>query len=462
MPYFALTPADRDAMLQTIGVPSVDDLFADIPAHLRASAASGFEEMGGPQSELAITRRMKALASLNVGAEDAACFLGAGLYDHFIPALVPALVQRGEFLTAYTPYQAESSQGTLQVIYEFQTLLCRLTQMEMANASLYDGATALAEALILAATATRRAKVVLPRNLSPACRRVASTYLQGLPLEIEELPFDSSSGLIDRVALEAALQGGDVAAVVLAQPNFFGGIEAAQAVSDLAHAHGALLISVFNPHSLGLLEAPGSYGADIAVGDGQPLGLPLTLGGPGLGIFCCKQKFARLAPGRLVGLTADESGKRGFTLTLQTREQHIRREKATSNICSNQALCALTATIYMAAVGAAGLRQAAEQSFHKAHFARQLLLEIPGVEPLFESERFHEWALRLPLPVGQVNARLQEFGVIGPYDLSANFPELSGAALFCCTEKRAREEIELLASALRQVLTADAPATSTR
>jgi glycine dehydrogenase subunit 1 len=452
MPYFALTPADRDAMLQTIGVPSVDDLFADVPAHLREKAARGFEPLGGPQSELAITRRMKALAAQNTGAEDAACFLGAGYYDHFIPALVPALVQRGEFLTAYTPYQAESSQGTLQVIYEFQTLLCRLTGMEMANASLYDGATALAEALILAATATKRTKVLAPRNLSPAYRRVASTYIQGLPLEIEEVPFDTPSGLLDLPALEAALQGGDVAGVVLAQPNFFGGIEDAHAVSRAAHSHGALLISVFNPHTLGLLEPPGSYDADIAVGDGQPLGLALTLGGPGLGIFCCRQKFARLAPGRLVGLTADESGKRGFTLTLQTREQHIRREKATSNICSNQALCALTATIYMAAVGAAGLEQAAAQSFHKAAFARRSLLAIPGVEPVLESERFHEWALRLPFPVSQVNAELHKHGVIGPYDLSRDYPELSNTALFCCTEKRSREEIELLASSLRQVL----------
>jgi glycine dehydrogenase subunit 1 len=454
MPYFALSPEDRAEMLQRIGVPSIDALFADVPPHLREQAARSFEELGGPQSELEISRRMKSLAARNTHAEDAACFLGAGLYDHFIPALIPALVGRGEFLTAYTPYQAESSQGTLQVIYEFQTLLCRLSEMEMANASLYDGATALAEAIILATTATRRAKVLVPRNLSPAYRRVARTYVQGLPIQIEEVSFDSASGLVDVPALEAALQGGDVAAVVLAQPNFFGGIEDAQRICDLAHAAGALLIAVFNPHSLGLLEAPGAYGADIAVGDGQPLGLSLTLGGPGLGIFCCRQKFARLAPGRLVGLSSDESGRRAFTLTLQTREQHIRREKATSNICSNQALCALTATIYMAAVGAPGMQQAASQSFHKAAFARQLLLEIPGVRPAFESEseRFHEWALRLPIPVAQVNAALREHNIIGPYDLSRDYSELANTALFCCTEKRSRGEIEHLALALRQVL----------
>ncbi len=462
MPYFALTPPDREAMLDVIGVKSVDDLFADIPLHLREQARLGFETLGSPRSEMEISRSMKALASRNLGAEDAACFLGAGLYDHFIPALVPALVQRGEFLTAYTPYQAESSQGTLQVIYEFQTLLCQLTQMEMANASLYDGATALAEALILATTATKRSRILVPRNLSPAYRRVASTYTQGLPLEIEEVPFEAESGLVDLAALEAALQNdGDVAAVVLAQPNFFGGLEDAHQIAELTHQAGALLIAVFNPHSLGLLEPPGLYNADIAVGDGQPLGIPLSFGGPGLGIFCCRQQFARLAPGRLVGLSSDESGRRAFTLTLQTREQHIRREKATSNICSNQALLALTATIYMAALGASGLQQAAAQSFHKASFARELLLQIPSVEPALASEGFHgifhEWALRLPVPVARVNARLRERGVIGPYDLSRDFPELKGVALFCCTEKRTRGEIELLARTLREALEAEQP-----
>jgi glycine dehydrogenase subunit 1 len=449
MPYFSLTPADREAMLQTIGVSHSDALFDDIPASLREQAREGFAAMDEGQSELTLRREMTRLSHKNIGAESASCFLGAGVYDHYTPAVVSSLASRGEFVTAYTPYQAETSQGTLQVIYEFQSLICRLTGMPLANASLYDGASALAEALILAGAATKRPRVLLPRNLSPAYRRVAATYTQGLPLEIVELPFDEQLGTIDTAALEGELQRGDVAAVVVAQPNFFGVLEDAQKLSDLAHEAGALLISVFNPHTLGMVPPPGSYGADIAVGDGQSLGLPMTMGGPGLGLFCCQEKFARLSPGRLVGLTSDAKGNRGFTLTLQTREQHIRREKATSNICSNQALCALVATIYLCSMGASGVREAATHSFHKAAYARQLLEQIPGVESVFTGGNFHEFALRLPISVAKLNADLLDEGIIGPYDLGRDYPELSNVALFCCTEKRTREEIEELARAMR-------------
>ena len=457
MPYFSLTEADRARMLQTIGVASVDDLFADIPADLRDQAAQAFGDMENGLSELATSRLMNSLAHKNRDVPSASCFLGAGNYDHFVPAVVPALAGRGEFVTAYTPYQAETSQGTLQVIYEFQTLLCRLTGMEMANASLYDGATALAEALILAKTATKRAKFLLPRGLSPAYRRVAQTYLQALPVEIEEIDFDARTGQIDSNALQAALQAGDVAAVVLAQPNFFGVLEDAQTVSEMAHAAGALLISVFNPITLGILPPPASFDADIAIGDGQSLGLALSFGGPGLGLFCCKEKFARLAPGRLVGLTTDANGKRGFTLTLQTREQHIRREKATSNICSNQALCALVATIYLATMGESGVRDAAFQSFQKAAFASAELQKLEGVEAVFSGQHFHEFALHCPIPINQLNAALKAENIIGPYDLGCDYPELEGVALFCCTEKRERTEIENLISA---VSAATAPGTS--
>ncbi len=452
MPYSALTPADRTAMLETIGINSADELFADIPAGLREKARTAFAEMENGLSELAIKRLFTSLAAKNTHVDNSICFLGAGLYDHYVPAAVSAIASRGEFVTAYTPYQAETSQGTLQVIYEFQTLVCRLTEMEMANASLYDGATGLAEALILAATATKRKRLLLPQNLSPAYRRVAESYLQGLPYEIVEVATDNTTGAIDSQTLQTELEGGDVAAVVLAQPNFFGVLEDAQAISDAAHAAGALLISVFNPLTLGVLPAPGSYDADIAIGDGQSLGLSITYGGPGVGLFCCKQKYSRLAPGRLVGLTVDAKGNRGFTLTLQTREQHIRREKATSNICSNQALCALVATIYVATVGASGLREAASQSFHKATFAREQLLAIPGVELAFSGNTFHEFALKLPVPVAQVNAALQSAGFTGPYDLGTNYPELENTALFCVTEKRTREEIELLADTLREAV----------
>lgn len=448
MPYSALTETDRASMLETIGANSIDDLFSDIPVPIREAAADAFRHMPTGMSELEVRRLMSGLADKNANTETSVSFLGAGQYDHYIPSAVPALASRGEFLTAYTPYQAESSQGTLQVIYEFQTLLCRLTGMEMANASLYDGATALAEAIILATVATKRKRVLLPRSLSPAYRRVAQTYVQGLDIKLEEVAFDTATGLTDPAALQDALAGDDVAAVVLAQPNFFGGLEDAQDISNAAHAAGALLVSVFNPLSLGILPPPGEYDADIAVADGQPLGIPMTFGGPGLGLFCCRQKFARLAPGRLVGLTTDSQGRRGFTLTLQTREQHIRREKATSNICSNQALCALVATIYLAALGPDGLSEAAAQCFHKAQYAKGAL-GAAGFAPVFEGASFHEWAVRIS-DVAKLNAHLAERGIIGPYDLGRDYPELENTALFCCTEKRSREEIDALATALSE------------
>jgi len=434
MTYAAFTEHDKTEMLRVIGVDSIAELFADIPAELRADANA--ETIGAPLSEMETRRRMSALAARNTNLETAASFLGAGSYDHYIPAVVPAIASRGEFATAYTPYQAETSQGTLQVIYEFQTLLCQLTGMEMANASLYDGATALAEALIMAAGVTKRKRLLVPRTLSPSYRRVAQTYLQGLPLVIEEIPY--LDGVIDIEKLTATI-GDDVAAVVVQQPNFLGCLEDVQALSDAAHARGALLISVFNPTTLGILPPPGSYGADIAVGEGQPLGIAPQFGGPGVGLFCCRQKFARLAPGRLVGTTTDDEGRPGFTLTLQTREQHIRREKATSNICTNQALCALTATIYLSALGPHGLQKCAEHSYHKAHY----LAEKLGAENLaFNAPFFHEFAVRLGITVREANAKLLEHGIIGGYDLGRDYPELENVMLLCCTEKRTREEMD--------------------
>jgi glycine dehydrogenase subunit 1 len=444
MAYSAFTERDRRAMLETIGVSSVDELFDDIAPHLRASAQTG---IGAPLSELETRRLMASLTARNTDLETTPCFLGAGSYDHFIPSVVSALASRGEFATAYTPYQAEVSQGTLQVIYEFQTLLCALTGMEMANASLYDGATALAEAVIMATSLTRRKRILVPRALSPQYRRVLETYLQGLPYVIEEVPF--LNGATDSAALNDML-GKDVAAVVVQQPNFFGCLEDAQAISDAAHENGALLISVFNPMTLGTLPPPGSYDADIAVGEGQPLGIAPQFGGPGVGLFCCRKQYARLTPGRLVGTTTDEQGREGFTLTLQTREQHIRRDKATSNICSNQALCALMATIYLAAVGPRGLESCATQSHHKAHYAAQKLSEAGNCETVFAAPFFHEFALRVSGPVSEVNARLLEQGFIGGYDLGLDYPELQNTMLVCCTEKRTREEIDAFATALSE------------
>jgi glycine dehydrogenase subunit 1 len=443
MTYTAITVDDRAEMLETRGVASIDELFADIPASLREKA---LPEIGAPQTELEVRRAMSALAARNLHAGSTPSFLGAGSYDHYIPAVVPAIVSRGEFATAYTPYQAETSQGTLQVIYEFQTLLCQLTGMEMANASMYDGATALAEAVIMAAAVTKRHRFLLPRALSPFYRRVVETYTQALPYTLDEVPY--ADGLTDVAAVEELLND-EVAAVIVQQPNFFGGVEDMRALAELAHAKGALLIVAFNPISLGMLPPPGDYGADIAVGEGQPLGIAQQFGGPGVGLFACRQKFIRFAPGRLVGVTADDKGRPGFTLTLQTREQHIRREKATSNICTNQALCALTATVYLSALGPRGLQTAASQSYHKAHYAAQKLTGIDGCELVFNAPFFHEFAIRLPRPAREVNAALREKNIIGGFDLGREYSELENVMLFCCTELRTKQEIDELAQALK-------------
>jgi glycine dehydrogenase subunit 1 len=444
MPYFSLTDHDREEMLRVIGVPSLDALFADIPEKLRSKAREEFEKLGGPLSELETRRLLSTLAARNTNLETAACFLGAGSYDHYIPAVVPAIASRGECATAYTPYQAEVSLGTLQVIYEFQTLLCQLTAMEMANASLYDGATALAEAIIMAQAAAKRNRVLLPRAVSPFYRKVCQAYTQGLPLELDEIEY--CDGTTSLAAIEEKL-GDDVAAVVVQHPNFFGSLEDVKRIGEAAHAKGALLIVVFNPISLGVLSPPGELGADIAVAEGQPLGIAPQFGGPGVGLFCCKQKYARLAPGRLVGMTEDEKGNPGFTLTLQTREQHIRREKATSNICSNQALCALMATVDLSAMGPRGLKDAATQSHHKAHYLAQQL-STHGLTPVFNAPFFHEFAVRTSRPIAEINAALQEKNLIGGFDLGREYSDLENVMLLCCTEKRTKDEMDLLMETL--------------
>ena len=446
MPHLSLTPRDREEMLRTIGVPDSESLFADIPAPLRDKARDAFAQFEGPKSELVASTYFKRLAARNDSAETMPSFLGAGIYDHFIPSLVPALALRGEFLTNYTPYQAEASQGTLQVIYEFQTLLCQLTGMEMANASLYDGATGLAEAIIMATTVTKRRRVLLPRTVSPAMRRVAETYLQGLNIELVEV--EGADGLTSTDIIKEAL-GKDVAAIVVQQPNFFGNLEDAQALSDAAHAEGALLISIFNPATLGILPPPGDYDADIAIADGQPLGIPMTYGGPGVGLFCCRKSYARFAPGRLAGLTTDAQGRRGYTLTLQTREQHIRREKATSNICTNQALCALQASIYLAALGPRGLESVSRLSHDKAHYLAEQVSGVEGCERAFEASFFNEFALKVPGSVKELNAKLHGQGFIGGYDLGRDYPEYENVMLLAATEKRTREEIDAFVEALR-------------
>jgi glycine dehydrogenase subunit 1 len=439
--YIANTDADRRAMLERIGVASIDDLFADIPAEIRQRAAL---HLPPDLTEMEVRAEALRLSGQNVHVHTAPYFLGGGSYDHYIPSAVPFIVSRSEFFTAYTPYQAEASQGTLQVIYEFQTMVCQLTGMEMANASLYDGASALAEAVIMAWAIQKRPRLLLPRTLHPHYRQVVATYTQGLPLELVDVPY--AEGATDLEALRSALDHSS--AVVVQHPNFFGCLEDVDALSQLAHERGALLISVFDPISLGILKPPGAYDADIAVAEGQPLGLPPSFGGPYLGLFACKKQFARQAPGRIVGATHDDKGRRGFVLTLQTREQHIRREKATSNICTNQGLMALAATVYLSLMGKHGLRRVAELCLQKAHYTAQEIGRLGNWEMAFKSPFFKEFVVRCPEAPVKVNEKLRQRGIIGGLPLGKYYPELSDAMLLCVTEKRTKAEIDKLVEVL--------------
>jgi glycine dehydrogenase subunit 1 len=441
--YIQNTEADRREMLDRIGVGAVEDLFEVIPEQVR------FPELDIPagMSEMEVEQLLHELSAENVHVREQPSFLGAGAYHHYIPAVVDTVLRRGEFLTAYTPYQAEVSQGTLTTIYEFQSLIGLLADMDVVNASMYDGSTALAEAVLMAARITRRDKVVLSRAVHPEYRDVVGTYLQGLQMPVEEVAFEAASGLTDPAAVRDALDE-DTACLAVSYPNFLGGIENLRRMADLAHEAGALFIAVVNPVALGLLKPPGSLGADIVVGEGQPLGVPLQYGGPYLGLFATRQKHVRQMPGRLIGQTTDEDGRRGFVMTLQAREQHIRREKATSNICTNEALVALAATVYLAALGKTGLRQAAELCYHKAHYAAEKIASLPGYEVIFNAPFFHEFAVRPPALPSEVNAALLDRGIIGGYELGRRYPELEDAILFCVTEMNSRAQIDRLASTL--------------
>jgi glycine dehydrogenase subunit 1 len=378
-----------------------------------------------------------------------ACFLGAGAYNHFVPSVVDAIISRSEFYTAYTPYQPEISQGTLQAIYEYQTMVCQLTDMEVANASHYDGATALAEAAIMAFEVSRRRKhkVIVAADIHPEYRQVIRTYLRGTDLLLtgdEDPPAD-----LDDLA---ALIDEDTACVLVQNPSFLGELRSADAVGGLAdavHRVGGLLVVAVDPVALGLFRPPGEYGADIVVGEGQPLGNPISFGGPYLGLFACRDKFKRKMPGRLAGATVDTQGRRGFVLTLATREQHIRRGKATSNICTNQALCALAAGVYLAVMGRHGLRQVAELCYHKAHYAARQINALSGFE-VQSSEFFKEFVVRCPSPPAEINARLLEKKIIGGYDLSPHYPHLADCMLLCVTEMNSREQIDRLVGAMAE------------
>jgi glycine dehydrogenase subunit 1 len=446
--YILNTPADQQAMLQAIGVASVEELFAPIPAVCRLGRPLAVPPA---LSEMELTQHLTALAGRNRSAEDTVCFLGGGAYDHFIPAVVDTVAGRSEFYTAYTPYQAEASQGSLQAFFEFQTLICQLTGLDVANASLYEGGSAVAEAALMAiATTGRHGPILVAESVHPHYRQTLATYVANL--EVTPVTLPTPGGVLEPDTLAQALTD-QTACVIVQHPNFFGNLEDVAALAELAHAKGALFVVSLDPISLGLLKRPGEYGADIVVAEGQPLGIPLQYGGPVLGIIACREQFVRKMPGRLVGQTVDRHGKRCWVLTLQTREQHIRREKATSNICTNQGLLALRATTYLAALGPQGLRETAELCARKAHYAaEQLVAKVPGAKLAFDRPFFKEFTVRLPGDPATVLARLLEAGYHGGLDVGRWYPSLAGAVSIAVTEKRTRAEIDGLVAAYRRAL----------
>ncbi|MCL6611245.1 MAG: aminomethyl-transferring glycine dehydrogenase subunit GcvPA [Peptococcaceae bacterium] len=442
MRYVINTGEDRREMLARIGAGSVEDLFRDIPAEVRLKQPLNLPH---PMAEPELARHLREMSAANRNLDEYACFLGAGAYDHYVPQIVDQLLLRSEFYTAYTPYQPEISQGTLQAVFEYQSLICALTGMEAANASLYDGASALAEAALMACGETKRDRVVLSETVHPEYRETVRTYLRYRGVEVTECP--ETGGVTDPERLMGMVDG-RTAAVLIQQPNFFGCLEQAPEIGEAARRHGALFVVCADPVSLGVLEAPGEYGADIVVGEGQGLGNQLSFGGPCLGFMACRQKLVRRMPGRLVGQTADKHGRRGFVLTIQAREQHIRREKATSNICSNEALCALAAAIYLSCLGKEGLRRVADLCLQKAHYAHGLITSLEGVSSSFKAPFFKEFAVRLEEDPAGVNRRLLKDKIIGGLDLGRFYPRYSGHMLLCCTELRTREEIERLAAGI--------------
>ena len=447
MSYLSLSDKDKKEMLARTGASKVDDLFACIPEAVRLRRPL---DLPAAQSELELVRTIEAIGRKNAFTGHLS-FLGGGAYEHFIPTVVDYLSSRGEFVSPYTPYQPEVSQGTLQIVFEFQTLICQLTGLDIANDSLYDGSTGAAEAVLMAQRVTSRNKVVLARSIHPQYRDVVRTYIKNLGVEAVEVGY-GPDGRVDKDALGRLLDD-KTAAVVCQSPNFFGVVEDIKALSDAAHGVKALSVAVVSDAmSLGLLEAPGKLGADIVTGEAQSLGLPLSFGGPYLGFMACRKEFLRQMPGRITGQTVDKEGRRGFVLTLSTREQHIRRERATSNICSNQALCALRATIFMETLGKQGMREIAWQNAQKAAYAAAKLAAVPGVKLKFTGPVFNEFVVGLPKPWPAIDAGLRAKGLIGGYGLGADYPEMGNAALVCVTELRTKDEIDRLARALQEVV----------
>ena len=444
--YIANTSEEQKRMLGVIGAASMEELLIRIPGKARLP-----RPLGIPASiaETDLIRHMKALAARNADADSHVCFMGAGSYDHYVPSPINHLISRGEFFTAYTPYQPEASQGTLRTIYEYQTMIAELTGMDVANASIYDGASSLAEAALMAHAATGRTEIVLSRAVSPLYKRVTATYCEGPGVRMRDAA--APEGVTDLAATKKTV-GPKTAALVIQTPNFYGCLEDVAAAAEAAHAAGALLVVVADPVNLGVLEGPGRLGADIVVGEGQGLGVPMSFGGPNLGVFAAKNDLVRRMPGRLVGATVDRGGERGFVLTLQTREQHIRRAKATSNICTNVALCALMATIYLATLGRRGLVRVGELSAAKAHYAAERLAKIPGVSLRFAAPFFKEFALKLPKPPERVAARVARQGFLAGVPLKSFDRSLGDCLLVAVTEKRTKAEIDTFAAALEKAV----------
>jgi glycine dehydrogenase subunit 1 len=444
MRYLPKSPDERKQMLAVVGGKSIDELFSSVPEQYRLKKAL---DLPGPLSEAEIIQYFKARAGEN--SLGYTSFLGAGVYNHLRSVITDTIIQRGEFLTSYTPYQAEITQGTLQSIFEFQTLMCQLTGQEVANASMYDGSTAATEAVLMAERLTSRGRVLVARSVHPEYRAVLKTYAKNSGLTVEEVPI-SVDGTVDTKVLQSSLKE-DVAAVLVQSPNFLGVIEPIADLANIAHKVGALLVAtVTEAVSLGLVNPPAE--ADIVALEGQSFGLAPSYGGPYVGVIASREKFVRQMPGRLVGQTTDSNGRRGFVLTLATREQHIRREKATSNICTNQALCALAVTVHLCLLGKEGLREMAHQNLSKARFALTELEKIPGVRRAFDAPFFNEFTIELPRSVKLVNAQLLREKIVGPFVLGTAYPELTKHALVCVTETSTRVEIEKFASALRSAL----------
>jgi len=453
MAFIPHTREDVEAMLAAIGVGSIEQLFDEIPANLRLGALVGVPES---LSEMEIGRLMAERARLDGRP---LCFIGAGAYEHHIPAAVWAITTRGEFYSAYTPYQAEASQGTLQLLYEYQTMMASLTGMDVSNASMYDGASAMGEASLMAVRANRKShshRILVPSTVHPHYRKTAAAVAGNQGLVFEELPYSMEEGRILPGALDR-YDGQDITALVIQQPNFFGRLEDVDALCDWAHARNILVVAVVNPTSLALLKPPGAWGtkgADIAIGEGQPLGVPLSSGGPYFGFMTARMEHVRQMPGRIVGRTVDAAGRAGFTLTLQAREQHIRRAKATSNICTNQGLLVTAATVYLSLMGPGGLERVAAASHARTRELTDALTKVPGVRRLFRGPVFHEEALAIDRPVAPVLESLAARGIVGGLDLSEHYPELGQALLVCATETKTTADIEHYANALTECLRA--------